>query len=115
MPRKRVILESPYAGDRTHVLYLIQAMHDSINRGEAPFASHLIYPLILRDGDPTERAIGIECGYAWMRGAQLQVFYTDRGWSTGMLDAFKVGYAHALPYEFRGLYGPPEEPPDGNL
>ncbi len=41
---KLVILESPYAGHvDANVAYARMAMHDSLLRGEAPIASHLLY------------------------------------------------------------------------
>jgi hypothetical protein len=77
--RVPVILESPYAGDRaTNDEYLIRAMRDSISRGEAPFASHRMYPGVLDDDISDQRKIGIECGLAW---AQLYIVnnYTSIG------------------------------------
>ena len=53
MPRK-VILESPYAGDvETNLRNARAAMRDCLLRGEAPYASHLLYtqPGVLDDGD----------------------------------------------------------------
>ena len=51
-PLRRVILESPYAGDiERNVAYARAAMRDSLLRGEAPIASHLLYtqPGVLDD------------------------------------------------------------------
>ena len=39
-----VIVESPYAGDiETNVKYARRCVKDSLMRGEAPIASHLLY------------------------------------------------------------------------
>ena len=39
-----VILESPYAGDvAANVKYARRCVRDSLSRGEAPIASHLLY------------------------------------------------------------------------
>jgi len=85
----RVMIESPYAGDvHDNILYLHSCMMDSLNRGEAPFASHGFYTEVLNDDDQKERALGIKCGYAWMKAADRVVFYVDKGWSKGMRDAF---------------------------
>jgi len=65
---RRVILESPYAGDvATNVAYARRALRDCLLRGEAPFASHLLYtqPGVLDDTLPDERACGIEAGLIW--------------------------------------------------
>lgn len=41
---KLVIVESPYAGDvKTNVAYARAAIRDCLMRGEAPYASHLLY------------------------------------------------------------------------
>ena len=84
---KRVILESPYAGDvDKNVAYARAALRDSLLRGEAPVASHLLYtqPGVLDDGDPDERARGIEAGLAWGPVAEATVVYADLGISEGM-------------------------------
>ncbi len=90
-----VILESPYAGDiEKNLRYLRAAMRDCLLRGEAPFASHGLYTQdgVLRDDDPAEREHGIQAGFAWRASASKSVFYTDLGWSRGML----YGHQHAL-------------------
>ena len=105
---KLVIIESPYAGEvEANVEYARRAMHDSLHRGEAPIASHLLYtqPGILDDLIPEERKLGIEAGLAWRRVAELRVFYGDRGWSTGMIAARDLYRTEKLPYEVRSLDG----------
>ncbi len=66
-------------------------MRDSLERGEAPLASHLLYPQpgILREQMPSERDWGIRAGLEWRRVAEHHVFYTDRGWSKGMYAAWE--------------------------
>ena len=57
----RVILESPYAGDiERNVAYARMAVRDSLAKGEAPIASHLLYTQegILKDEVPEERQWG---------------------------------------------------------
>jgi DNA (cytosine-5)-methyltransferase 1 len=84
---KLVILESPYAGDiEANVEYARACVRDSLSRGEAPIASHLLYtqPGILRDEDPHERQWGIDAGLAWGNKAEATVLYIDRGISRGM-------------------------------
>lgn len=40
----RVVLESPYSGDiKGNTKYARMALRDSLARGEAPIASHLLY------------------------------------------------------------------------
>lgn len=103
---KLVIIESPYAGDvEANVAYARAAMRDSINRLEAPIASHLLYtqPGILRDEVPEDREYGIMAGLAWRRVAELAVFYVDRGWSRGMLAAKELYDKEGFPYEVRSI------------
>lgn len=101
---KRIIIESPYAGEiAANVAYARAAMRDSLNRGEAPIASHLLYtqPGILRDEVPEERQLGIDAGLAWRNVAELGAFYVDRGWSAGMLAAREVYEREGKPFAIR--------------
>lgn len=105
-PLKLVIVESPYAGDvEANVKYARAAMRDSLNRGEAPIASHLLYtqPGILRDDVPEERQWGIDAGLAWREVAELAAFYVDKGWSGGMLAARETYEREGKPFEIRSL------------
>lgn len=102
---KLVIIESPYAGDiEANVAYARACLRDSLNRGEYPIASHLLYtqPGVLRDEEPAERQWGIDAGLAWRRVADRAVFYIGRGWSGGMQAALAIYEAEGFPYEIRG-------------
>lgn len=104
---KRVIIESPYAGDiETNVSYARACMWDSLNQGEAPLASHLLYTQvgILHDDDPTERQWGIDAGLAWGAVAEATVVYTDRGISHGMEYGIANAQAAGRPIVYRKLY-----------
>jgi hypothetical protein len=87
-----VILESPYRADNTMSLernkaYARACMKDCLlNRGEAPFASHLLYtqPSVLNDYDDVERRIGIGAGISFKKLDILTVVYVDLGISKGM-------------------------------
>lgn len=102
-----VILESPYSGEiDTNTLYARRCLSDCVHRGEAPIASHLLFtqPGVLRDHDPAERQLGIDCGLAWIRRADYSVFYTDRGWSPGMLSAlYEFGIKRNYLFRLRSL------------
>lgn len=91
---KRVIIESPFAGDTEqqralNLRYLRACIADSLARGEAPFASHAIYtqPGVLDDAQPEQRKLGIAAGYAWGTQADVVAFYVDLGVSKGMREA----------------------------
>lgn len=84
---RRVIVESPFAGDvDANIAYARRCVRDSVLRGEAPIASHLLFtqPGILNDNVPAERQLGIDAGLAWRSVADATVVYTDRGISAGM-------------------------------
>ena len=89
----KVIIESPYAGNiEENIKYARECMADSLNRGEAPIASHLLYTQegILNDDIPEERTKGIKAGLEWLDVADMHVFYADLGFSKGMLDALRL-------------------------
>ena len=103
---RRVIVESPYAGDvETHVAYARAALHDCLSRGEAPLASHLLYtqPGVLDDDVPEERVWGIEAGLAWSHVAQATVVYDDFGISRGMRYGIERAEREGRPVEYRQL------------
>lgn len=101
-----VIIESPYAGDvAANESYARRCVRDSLGRGEAPIASHLLYtqPGILDDLIPQERQWGIDAGLAWRRVAEASVVYTDRGISKGMEYGIAAAEAAGVPVEYRSL------------
>lgn len=103
---KLVIVESPFAGDvKRNILYARACVRDSLSRGEAPIASHLLYTQsgILNDNLPDERQWGIDAGLAWREVAQGSVVYTDLGMSKGMEYGIKAAEASGNPVEYRTL------------
>lgn len=109
---RRVILESPFAattiqGISENIDYARLCMRHSLERGEAPLASHLLYtqPGILDDDDPKERALGIAAGLAWRPAADLTAVYVDRGISGGMQAAMDSAAKEGRPVELRSIYG----------
>lgn len=104
-----VILESPYAGNIIqrwlNRRYARKCVRDSLTRGEAPIASHLLYtqPGILRDEVPAERKWGIDAGLAWREVAQASVVYADRGISSGMGYGIALARKRGYPVEIRYL------------
>lgn len=114
---RRVIVESPYAGEvERNVAYARAAVADCVRRGEAPIASHLLFtqPGILDDAKPEERQRGIDAGHAWLSVADAVVFYVDLGWSGGMKAARDRCDAAGLHVEIRHIpfeWGAPRESP----
>ncbi len=71
---------SPYAGDvEGSVAFAIRCCRMAIQQGYTPIAVHLLYPQILNDQDPAERAVGLElglnilrhCAAAWVCGTRI--------------------------------------------
>ncbi|TCU34118.1 hypothetical protein EV129_113102 [Rhizobium azibense] len=80
-------------------------MWDCLERGEAPYASHLLYTQVgvLDDSDPVQRARGIEAGLLWGKHAEATVVYTDRGISGGMRQGIQRAINEGRPVEYRTL------------
>ena len=103
----KVILESPYAGDvEKNLAYARECMRDSLLRGEAPLASHLLYTQsrVLNDNIPEERELGINAGLQWGKDAEKTVVYTDLGISEGMSYGIARARSEKRPVEYRSLY-----------
>src|SRR6185436_19297995 len=85
-----VLVESPYAAPWfwqrwLNRRYARACMKDALKRGEAPFASHLLYTQagVLKDKVLPERSLGIRAGLAWGKRADATAVYVDRGISPG--------------------------------
>jgi len=105
---RRVIVESPYAGDvERNIRYARAAVRDCLLRGEAPIASHLLYTQegILDDAIPAERNMGIEAGLQWGLLAESSVVYSDLGVTPGMERGVARARAEGRAVEFRNLPG----------
>lgn len=101
-----VMIESPYAGDvARNEDYARKCLLDSIRRGEAPMAGHLLYTQVLSDANPTERKLGISAHLTWLRHASRVVVYTDLGVSSGMKQAIELAEKIGIPVERRELGG----------
>lgn len=110
---KLVVIESPYAasagpGQRTrtvedNVEYARQCIRHSLENGEAPIASHLLYTQegILRDGVQKERQWGMDAGHAWIAKADLVAVYDDHGISKGMRWGINTAKKLGIPVEYR--------------
>lgn len=110
--RLAVVVESPFMaptpeGLERNLAYARAALRDCLLRGEAPFASHLLYtqPGVLDDADPDERALGIEAGLALVDEVDKTVVYADLGVSRGMEMGIERARSRGRPVEFRSLPG----------
>ena len=123
-----VIIETPYSSpldedksfpgtSEANLRYARACMADSIRRGEAPFASHLLYTQlgILDDTSPEQRDLGMCCGAAWVRHlaewrdpvkawGPLCAVYTDLGLTSGMKHGIQLASARGIKIVFRSLH-----------
>lgn len=107
-----VAIESPYAGNVAYNLkYGRACMADCIKRGEAPFASHLLYtqPGVLDDTIPEERELGIQAGLELEKSLVYTVVYTDLGTSKGMEEGIKAAHSVGREVIYRELGDPWKE------
>ncbi len=101
-----VILESPYAGKvKQNLEYGRKCLADSLNRGEVPVASHLLYTQtgVLDDNKPEERDLGINAGHELLRVADKMVVYIDKGISEGMKLGIERAKVAGVPVELRSI------------
>ncbi|RLL73938.1 hypothetical protein D8666_11920 [Ochrobactrum soli] len=99
-----VIIESPYGGNVVrNTEYARACLLDSLRRGEAPIASHLLHTQVLDDLRPDERELGIDAGLAWYRVADKCVVYGDRGISGGMIEGIERAKRYGVLVEFRNI------------
>ncbi len=116
----RVVLESPF-GKRVdgtsctidemidNIAYARACMADCFARGEAPYASHLLYPQIFDDAKPEERAMGMAAGAAWSKAGMVCAVYCDRGITPGMQDGIHRAIGSGQVIDYRWLE--PEKKP----
>jgi len=109
-----VIIESPYGtrpdGSRAsvmelcdHLEYARRALYDSLQRGEAPYASHLLYTQVLKDDVPEERRAGMQAGFAWGRAAVICAVYADYEITPGMREGIECHEGHGLVIDRRTI------------
>jgi hypothetical protein len=110
--KTRVIIESPFAAPSKNALGLNQlygraALRDSLLRGEAPMASHMLYAqtFVLDDTDPAERELGMLAGFTWLPLVDRVIVYTDRGISRGMEEGIRRAKELGVTVEERSIPG----------
>ena len=103
---KRVVIESPYAGDiHANTQYAIKCLRDSLKLGESPIASHILYAHsgALCEVVDDDRLLGVEAGYAWMEVCDHVAAYVDLGISDGMKTAIRHAVEIGKPVEYRWI------------
>lgn len=101
---QRVIIESPFAGRvRKNIRYARRCMLDSLQLGEAPYLSHLLYPQVLDDTNPEQRSLGIKAGLTWGDVADITAVYQDYGISLGMTIGINDAVIMGRKIEYRDI------------
>lgn len=101
---RHVQMLSPYSGDiKLNLIYARMCMEDCFMHGEAPFAPHMLYPGILDESIPSERALGIEAGIAIGKKAHGIIVYRDLGISPGMEWEIAAFERHNVRIEYRNI------------
>lgn len=111
--RRFVIVESPYAESAAtprlelNIQYARRCVKDCLLRGDAPFASHLLYTQdgVLFDRNKEERALGIDAGLFIGLRADATLVYTDLGISLGMRYGIDAAKNAGRLIEYRQLIG----------
>ena len=105
-----VIIESPFRADdentaRLNTAYARRCLKDSLMRGEAPFASHLLYTQegVLDDADSYQRAIGLRAAGYWYKVVDICAVYTDLGITEGMQRGIKAAERECVEIDYRML------------
>ncbi len=107
---KLVVIESPLSSDTAEGLaknrrYAAACMRDCLARGEAPYASHLLFDQqgILNDKIPEERTKGMQAGFAWGAKADIRAVYWNLGCSKGMEAGLREARIAGQEVDFRRL------------
>ncbi len=105
-----VDIESPFAAKNDlrayeYLTYGRRCLHDSIQHGEIPFASHLLYTQddVLVDAIPAERKRGLELNELWLLKCDTMAVYIDYGISPGMDKAIQIADTNMLEINYRKI------------
>ena len=105
-PRPRsvplVYICSPFAGetDREVVLHMRYARRYSrfaLSRQAVPLAPHLLFPQFLREGNATERELGLCCALKLLRRCDELWIFTGEGISSGMRREIRAALERGMP------------------
>jgi len=108
--KKRVIIESPYNNENYEIVlrnirYARSCVHDSLMRGENPYASHIFFTQsgILDDNNSDDRKSGMEAGWEMAISADFVAVYTDLSISYGMKQGIERHRQDGRKIEYRLL------------
>lgn len=94
---KLIFVASPYAGDvEKNIEYAKEACRHVLNKGNAFFCPHLIYPQILNDDNTEERKIGIRMGKEFLNKCD-EVWVFGNHISNGMFEEIEFARSRGIP------------------
>ncbi len=94
---KIVYIASPYAGDvEGNVEFAKAACRLAMEEGNTPVAAHLLYPQMLDDTVPEQRALGIRMGLKLLE-ASSELWLCGSRISDGMQEELKAAWKHGIP------------------
>ena len=93
---KRIYIASPYAGDITgNTQFAIACCRYAIGQGHTPIAPHLLYPQMLDDDIPEERALALKLGRHLLTACD-EVWVCGDRISCGMAGEIEHAHAHGV-------------------
>lgn len=103
---KTVFICSPLRGNVARNLeYARQALRHSLDRCEAAFAPHLLYPQVLDDTNASQRRQGMAAAKHYLLYADIVAVYKDLGISDGMQEEIVLATKLGIVVEHRTLPG----------
>ena len=105
--KRFVFIETPYDGrTKKNIEYARACVRDSLERGESPFSSDLLYAQegILDYKNSKERRLGTEAGTAWARNVRaVHIVYVDLGLTKEMHERVHRAREEGRRVEYMGL------------
>lgn len=96
--RKLVYIASPYAGDvKRNLAFAKAAGLLAVKEGCTPIMTHLMYPAILNDDDPDERALGMLMDMSLVALCDELWCFDANGVSRGMQEEIAYAEQHSIP------------------
>lgn len=98
----RTFIASPWRGSvKKNTAYARRALADSLAKGEAPYAPHLLYPQVLDEAGG--RFSGQAAGLEFLKACELLAAYADHGISEGMQVEINYAKAQGIRVELRRI------------
>ena len=113
MERKLIYVASPYGapdqdGIDANLLFVKEAGRAVIAAGHTPVIVHLVYPALLDDAVPEQRALGIQMDFQLLDNCDVLAYYVHKGVSNGMDQEIRRALEKGIPvYRLPRIGGTP--------